>query len=193
MKYSKLNLGQIEAVMNAVGGEEGVKRLLSGELVVRPLEFLKKLHGITVGGFPKGFYAADQIVSGAYPFNRLSDEFKRLFLGKVEHDVRVGSVSVYEIQCHGTYDFQIRAELGERVGINLAHLFQLLVNDTLVGINSESGNGGFAHVRGVDNNLYTVQMDRVQLDEEGTQGWELEVLEPHSADKLGKGCWVLSS
>lgn len=34
MKYGELNLGQIEAVVNKLGGMEGVRRLLSGELTV---------------------------------------------------------------------------------------------------------------------------------------------------------------
>ena len=33
MKYGELTMGQIEAVVNKLGGMEGVKRLLSGELV----------------------------------------------------------------------------------------------------------------------------------------------------------------
>ncbi|MCH8162645.1 MAG: hypothetical protein IIA99_00905, partial [Proteobacteria bacterium] len=35
MKYRELNLGQIEAVVNKLGGMEGVQRLLAGETVVR--------------------------------------------------------------------------------------------------------------------------------------------------------------
>ncbi len=38
MKYGELNLGQIEAVVNKLGGMDGVQRLLSGELVVKMAE-----------------------------------------------------------------------------------------------------------------------------------------------------------
>lgn len=38
MKYGELNLGQMEAVVNKLGGMDGVKRLLSGELVVKMAE-----------------------------------------------------------------------------------------------------------------------------------------------------------
>ena len=34
MKYNELNLGQIEALVNKLGGMEGVQRFLSGELIV---------------------------------------------------------------------------------------------------------------------------------------------------------------
>jgi len=38
MKYSELNLGQVEAVVNKLGGIEGVKRFLSGETVIQVAE-----------------------------------------------------------------------------------------------------------------------------------------------------------
>ncbi len=44
MKYGELSLGQIEAIVNKLGGMDGVRRLLSGELVVQPPD-------LTVGDF----------------------------------------------------------------------------------------------------------------------------------------------
>jgi hypothetical protein len=38
MKYGDLNLGQIEAIVNKLGGMEGVRHFLSGELVVKMTE-----------------------------------------------------------------------------------------------------------------------------------------------------------
>jgi hypothetical protein len=35
VKYGELNLGQIEAIVNGLGGMDGVRRFLSGELVVK--------------------------------------------------------------------------------------------------------------------------------------------------------------
>jgi len=35
MKYGKLTLGEMEAIINKLGGMEGVKRFLSGELVIK--------------------------------------------------------------------------------------------------------------------------------------------------------------
>ena len=43
MKYGELNLGQVEAVVNKLGGMEGVRRFLSGELVVEGLEHQFKI------------------------------------------------------------------------------------------------------------------------------------------------------
>jgi len=38
MKYGELNLGQVEAIVNKLGGMDGVRRLLSGESVVKMVE-----------------------------------------------------------------------------------------------------------------------------------------------------------
>ena len=39
MKYGELNLGQIEAIVNRLGGMEGVQRFLSGELILKEIEY----------------------------------------------------------------------------------------------------------------------------------------------------------
>lgn len=38
MKYNDWTLGQIEAVFNKLGGDDGVRRFLAGELVVKPVD-----------------------------------------------------------------------------------------------------------------------------------------------------------
>jgi len=38
MKYGELNLGQVEAIVNKLGGMEGVQRFLSDEFVVKMVE-----------------------------------------------------------------------------------------------------------------------------------------------------------
>jgi len=38
MKYNDWTLGQVEAVFNKLGGDDGVRRFLAGELVVRPAD-----------------------------------------------------------------------------------------------------------------------------------------------------------
>jgi len=40
MKYGELTLGQVEAIVNKLGGMEGVQRLLSGELVMQSIRHL---------------------------------------------------------------------------------------------------------------------------------------------------------
>lgn len=38
MKYNDWTLGQVEAVFNKLGGDDGVRRFLAGELVVKPVD-----------------------------------------------------------------------------------------------------------------------------------------------------------
>ena len=38
MKYGNVTIGQVEAIINKLGGEDGMKRFLSGELVVKEIE-----------------------------------------------------------------------------------------------------------------------------------------------------------
>ena len=38
MKYGELNLGQVEAIVNKLGGMDGVRRFLSGETTVKAIE-----------------------------------------------------------------------------------------------------------------------------------------------------------
>ena len=43
MKYGELNLGQVEAIVNKLGGMEGVQLFLSGELVLKEPEYQWKV------------------------------------------------------------------------------------------------------------------------------------------------------
>jgi len=38
MKYGELSLGQVEAIVNKLGGMEGVRRFLSGKMVIKAIE-----------------------------------------------------------------------------------------------------------------------------------------------------------
>lgn len=54
MKYNNWTLGQIEAVFNKLGGEEGVRRFLAGELVVRQVQpEFKVFKTVRLGTGPK--------------------------------------------------------------------------------------------------------------------------------------------
>ena len=39
MKYNNWTLGQIEAVFNKLGGDDGVRRFLAGELAIKAIQF----------------------------------------------------------------------------------------------------------------------------------------------------------
>lgn len=132
MKYSELNLGQIEAIGNKLGGMTGIAQFLSGDLVVvaktasnKLLEFVT---AVTVPAV-KRFAAADhfkhgETVDGVRVF--LGDNFKKHFSGKVEKDVAGCDIRVHKL-LRTSRDLPIRYELGEdNEETCLAHLWHFL-------------------------------------------------------------------
>jgi len=129
MKYGDLNLGQIEAVVNKLGGMDGVYRLLSGELVIvdKAAKLLKFVAEIAVGGTEK-FIAADAFgannPAGIKFF--LGNNFKKHFLGKIENNVEPATIAVHQLE-RSSRDANIVAELGpEKRVIKLAHFYELI-------------------------------------------------------------------
>jgi len=60
MKYGDLNLGQVEAIVNRLGGMEGVKRFLAGEFEVKEVEckFWRAIKREPALNSPKAFLSA---------------------------------------------------------------------------------------------------------------------------------------
>ena len=128
MKYGELNLGQIEAVVNKLGGMDGVSRFLSNEqLVVKAAELLKLVREAAVGGTER-FVAADAFrannPAGIKFF--LGDNFKKFFLGKTEENVESTTLNVHRLK-KPSRDPEIMAELGaEKRVVKLAHFYELI-------------------------------------------------------------------
>lgn len=126
MKYGDLNLGQIEAIVNKLGGMDGVRRFLSGELVVKAAEFLKFVAEVAVGGTER-FVAA-----GAFGANNpdgikfyLSHNFKTHFFGKIEENVESVTIAIHRLE-KSSRDPEIMTELGpEKRVIKLAHFYEM--------------------------------------------------------------------
>ena len=83
MKYGKLNLEQVEAVVNKLGGMEGVERFLSGETVIKEVECKLKIwktvklgtglktaddfrRALLDGGFKTSYWASDILGEPAF-------------------------------------------------------------------------------------------------------------------------------
>jgi len=85
MKYGELNLGQVEAIVNKLGGMEGVQRFLSGELVLKAPDH--PVYGVTVD---YGLTLAQMIELGKYDWtnnNITVDHF--LVKGEGKREVQV--------------------------------------------------------------------------------------------------------
>ena len=94
MKYGNLTLGQIEAGINKIGGEEAFMRLLRDELVISEAvakQLLQRLSTTISIPAMKQFIAVDNFVvdtskNAKVKISFLSDNIKANFLQKVESD-----------------------------------------------------------------------------------------------------------
>lgn len=157
MKYGDLNLGQIEAIINKLGGMHGVKCFLSGELVVKAAELLRNVAGaIPVSAILK-FVVADKFTKNnkIVRFAYFGDNFKRVMLGKVEENVSCAMLNVHTL-VKASLDAPILTELGNRAETTLAYLHELLSKQP----NGEDGvllTNGYAnifYIRGTDDNFW---------------------------------------
>ena len=132
MKYSKMEWGQMEAVVNKLGGMDGVKRLLSGELVVDKLGSVVKIKKaastkILAGlleqiGEPTMLPAVECFIArskfkvdtkGELPISYLGDNFKNNFLDVVEENVKATTLKRRKL-LKSSVDGPILAALGDK-------------------------------------------------------------------------------
>ncbi len=111
MKYGDLTLGQTEALMNKVGGMDGLKKVLSGEWIVgEPAKIAKRAASaskkiladlLELVGEPlrvpvyERFVARDKFVidrNGEVPISWLGDKFKANFLDLIEDNATAATL-----------------------------------------------------------------------------------------------------
>jgi hypothetical protein len=131
MKYGELNLGQIEAIVNKLGGMDGVQRFLAGtsEVVVKGL-----LEQIGTAAIPSiaPFTAAEKFRIGetidGITVGWLGDNFKEHFLQKIETgEVATETLAINKLQKRAK-DPAIITALGgeEKVEISLGQFWEYL-------------------------------------------------------------------
>lgn len=154
IKYSELNLGQIEAIVNKLGGMEGVKRFLASELVTKEPNLLWQITTVSVSGTEK-FVAKEYLRTANIGYT--GDNFDKLFLNKAEKNVEGVNVAIHRLE-KDSLDVPILAELGNRAEISLAHLFQLIKKQSKRedGPLLTNGYANIAYIRGTDGNLWAV-------------------------------------
>ena len=98
MKYARLDLGTIEAVINKLGGVEGVERFLRDELVVKMSERTwKTWKTIKLGTFKNVDEIREALKAGGYSIGDWANEIldKPTFkISETEQDVELVNVSV---------------------------------------------------------------------------------------------------
>jgi len=128
MKYGKLTLGRIEALVNKLGGEDSVDGILSGKLAVTITAVAKSILafvGTVAVPATEKFVAKDNFQVGKAGIGWLGDNFKTWFLGKTEGSAEESVLRYHELT-ESSLDTPILAELGDKAETTLADLFHLL-------------------------------------------------------------------
>ena len=146
MKHDKLSLDQAEALMDKIGGVDGVERLIAGTWIVSepasPTAAGANTNQRIVAGLlrciddpievsaPRRFVARDAFVAdrdGELPISLIGEDFTTHFLGLVEEDVGAATIR-QRILIKGSIDRPIFDALGGPDGarIALAHVFAFL-------------------------------------------------------------------
>lgn len=103
MKYGNVTLGQIEAVLNKLGGEEGVQAFLRGEVTLAQAEILRLLSaGTAITIAPCD---GTQILAQAkktFP-SGIDSDFKNWGLDKPGKPTAETAVQVYELEKNATF------------------------------------------------------------------------------------------
>lgn len=166
---SKLR-GPLGELHDQLFGESGEERLAELNLWLKGvvMNLLKFVSQVSVSA-TKRFIAKDHLKAANVGWT--GDNFKRLFLNKIETNVE-GATLAAHILTKSSLDAPILAELGSRAETKLAYLFQLLVMQ----VNGQSGvllTNGYAnifYVRDDEGNLWAVDA----LWRSGCGYWDVE-------------------
>ena len=131
MKYGELTLGQMEVIVNKLGGMEGVKRFLAGELNVVAAAVKKLLALVTTAEVTsnESFVVAEKFREGettdGVKIAWVGGNFKQHLLGKTETSVAPATLRIYKLK-EDSFDAPVLAELGDTAETTLAHFWELL-------------------------------------------------------------------
>ena len=111
MKYGKLSLGQIEAIVNKLGGMEGVNRFLSERTMVTET-ILKTWKTITLGTykdvktFSEAFESGNYLTDGSYAKDVFQDYILDTFCVLPVEEVQLVKVSLADLGLRKTGNFK---------------------------------------------------------------------------------------
>ncbi len=150
MKYANLDLGTIEAIVNKLGGMDGVNRFLRGELEVKEYSLLRRIKTVPVPA-QKRFVAKDHFVVNAgedarVKISYLGDNFCANFLDKIENPAEEKSLAVSKL-LKKSLDLPILGELGDKAETQLSQMFALMSEQP-------DGEGGTLLTNGAANIFY---------------------------------------
>jgi len=123
IKYSELNLGQIEAVVNKLGGMEGVRRLLAGTVEIIAKSILQLVNSEIKVSARECFVVGGNFKKGNAGIYYLGDNFQKWFGSKVETNIPASTLSSHKLM-QSSLDGPIKTELGGNHETFLSWLFE---------------------------------------------------------------------
>ncbi len=159
IKFSMLTLGTIEAIVNKLGGIDGIRLFLSGQTFLKRSEILHYFTSVSLPAIER-FVVGEHFLREHNPEVRLwlGTKFKTVFAGKIEEDIPATEIGIHGVllgrndplgrTIERALDFPILTELGvTQAKITLAHLYYLLKLQS-------SGQKGALSVAGTTNTFY---------------------------------------
>ena len=166
MKYGNLTLGQIEAGINKIGGEDAFMRLLAGELNVvpaKPTDPKRLLELVTTASVAaiESFKSSENFKEGKkgpVQIYSIGDNFKKHFGRKEE-----GASEAIELKIHKllerSLDAPIITELADKFEITLGQFFSLIQKQGKgeAGVLLTNGYANIAYIRDDEGILWAVR------------------------------------
>ena len=183
MKYGNATLGQVEAVWNKLGGEEGVNQFLSGALTLVKVPLLEKIGIVNLPATGSKFVALENFTVDSQNVKMDSTwrkQFEKILFEKTE-DCQAEIVLRYSELRRSSCNELIVDELGNLAETTLSNIWQLLEKQP----NGESGvlqtnrYGNSFFVRDAEEGLHNLSLIW------GPVGWEIIIHDIHSWDKKG--------
>lgn len=147
----------VQALIEKLGGIEGIRRFLAGELILTPAPLLtpvatKSVSAITKFSFKETFGAEAPKVK-LY----LGDTFKKVFGNRIEESIPAGELASHTLT-KNSLDAPILSELGNKPEISLAHVWELLSQrpNGEPGFLLTNGNWNICHIEDDQGNLWAV-------------------------------------
>jgi len=186
VKYSELSLGQIEAIVNKLGGMEGVQRFLAGkaEMVLKSiLSFLRTetIPAQSAVTTSKQYFEEAGVKWTEAGVNWLNDNFKSQFLGLEVEAVDETTLSIHKLD-EASLDEPILQELGDKTETTPSQFKEFLSK------NKKSGEWFIFYLKGKNGELWAVGA-RWRVDGDG---WYVGAYFVHSPFGWDAGGQVVS-
>ena len=174
-----LTVGQLNALVKIIGGEEVVRGVLdkSVEVVLSAVKLLRQLTTVSVTGIQK-FVARDAFGESNPDGIKFYfwDNFRSNFLGKVEEDVPTATIAVHRLE-KASLNRPIMAELGvdektKKGVMKLAQFYELIKAQAHGEEGSLLVNGyaNIAYIEDEEGNLWAVNADWYSV----YRGWSVD-------------------